>query len=320
MDLKLGADFAQRHSQNPFCGRHRSFDEHVSFLQEFVHRYGSYQNLECHKLKNQLVEMEDEGTGRVPLSRFYRGGLNGDCTFAESVDYLRKVGALDETNPKRMSVVIPNWIQSPSNCFAGSSFYSVCCFDECEDLLRHVEEEVRGPTALPSQIAGLVSSLHSETVHAPRNLSGVLLSRLEQIAEIHHGKVPLHGRLFAQWMHHAYPRECPFPHKISAADRDQAKLIVPEATEEEMALLVEAVDSESLTTDAMVEALPWTMTEELVAGHMADAPAASSSSKALRLVLAASLLVSMAVPLTRSSALVGRSTLTKDDKGTRYLV
>jgi len=24
--------------------------------------------------------------------------------------------------------------------------------------------------------------------------------------------VPLHGRLFAQWLHHAYPRECPYPH------------------------------------------------------------------------------------------------------------
>merc|ERR550532_3885742 len=318
-DLKLSADFVQRHSLSPFVQQHRSFDKHVPFMQEFGHRLGSYQNLECHKLKNQLVEMEDEGTGRVPLSRFYRGGLRGDWTFAESVDFLRSVGALDETNPKRMSVVIPNWIQSPSNCFAGSSFYSVCCFDECEGLLGHVEEEVKVPSALPSQIAAVVSSLHSDTVHAPRNLSGVLLGRLEQIAEVHHGKVPLHGRLFAQWMHHAYPRECPFPHKISAADRVAAKDVVPEATEEEMALLVEAGDSESLTAEAMMEALPWTMAEELVAGRMADAPAVSSSSSALRLLLAASVLVSMAVPLVRSSARGGESMPSKD-RGTRYLV
>ena len=25
-------------------------------------------------------------------------------------------------------------------------------------------------------------------------------------------EVPLHGRLFAQWMHYAFPRHCPFPH------------------------------------------------------------------------------------------------------------
>ncbi len=27
-----------------------------------------------------------------------------------------------------------------------------------------------------------------------------------------YGRVPLHGRLFAQWMHHVFPRECPYPH------------------------------------------------------------------------------------------------------------
>merc|ERR1719210_43724 len=54
--------------------------------------------------------------------------------------------------------------------------------------------------------------MHSDTVHAPRNLSSALLARLDEIAEHHAGQVALHGRLFAQWMHHAYPRECPFPH------------------------------------------------------------------------------------------------------------
>jgi len=324
-DLKLSSDFVQRHRLSPFLRQHRSFDKHVPFLQEFGHRYGSYQNLECHKLKNQLVEMEDEGTGRVPLSRFYRGGLNGDWTFAESVEYLRKVGALDETNPKRISVVIPSWIQSPSNCFAGSSFYSVCCSDECEGLLGHVEEEVKGPSAPPSQIAAVVSGLQSETVHAPRNLSEVLLGRLEQISELHHGAVPLHGRLFAQWMHHAYPRECPFPHshKLGASDRAYAVSVVPEATEEEMQLLVTGAGAEIVTVEGLVEALPWTMAEELVAGPvaMADAPSTSSSSRALRVLMAALVLVSIFVPLARSSSLLCSSSMpTKDDKVTRFLV
>merc|ERR1740130_1685644 len=52
------------------------------------------------------------------------------------------------------------------------------------------------------------------TVHAPRNLSQTLMQRLDEIASQHGGKVPLHGRLFAQWMHQAFPRECPYPHKI----------------------------------------------------------------------------------------------------------
>ena len=35
---------------------------------------------------------------------------------------------------------------------------------------------------------------------------------LKDIADHHGGTVPLHGRLFAQWLHHAYPRECLYPH------------------------------------------------------------------------------------------------------------
>merc|ERR1719346_663343 len=312
-----------RHSLSPFVQQHRSFDKHVPFMQEFGHQYGSYQNLECHKLKNQLVEMEDEGTGRVPLSRFYRGGLNGDWTFAESVDYLRKVGALDETNPRRMSVVIPNWIQSPSNCFAGSSFYSVCCSDECEGLLGHVEEMVKGPTASASKIAAVVSGLHSETVHAPRNLSAVLLGRLEQISELHRGAVPLHGRLFAQWMHHAYPRECAFPHenKLGASDRAHAVSVVPEATEAEMQLLVTGAGAEIVNADALAEALPWTMAEELVAAPLvtADADSVSLSSRALRL-MAVLVVASIFVPLARSSTVTSSTAAKKDDKSTRFLV
>merc|ERR1719497_67864 len=53
----------------------------------------------------------------------------------------------------------------------------------------------------------------SATVPAPRTLSDDLRSRLGEVAQHHGGQVPLHGRLFSQWLHHAYPRECPYPHK-----------------------------------------------------------------------------------------------------------
>lgn len=47
----------------------------------------------------------------------------------------------------------------------------------------------------------------SDTVAAPRELSEGLRVRLQEVAALHGGKVPIHGRLFAQWMHHAFPRE-----------------------------------------------------------------------------------------------------------------
>merc|ERR1740121_1195959 len=74
-----------------------------------------------------------------------------------------------------------------------------------------LEREIASPRAPPARIADVVSRIHSGTLDAPRNLSESLLARLEEIAEFNEGTVPLHGRLFSQWMHHAYPRECPFP-------------------------------------------------------------------------------------------------------------
>merc|ERR1719454_91980 len=44
-------------------------------------------------------------------------------------------------------------------------------------------------------------------------ISDTLRSRLEDVASVNHGKVPLHGRLLAQWLHFVFPRDCPFPHE-----------------------------------------------------------------------------------------------------------
>ena len=82
----------------------------------------------------------------------------------------------------------------------------------CEGLLHHLERDIAAPSAVPSRIVESVSALHSDTVDVPRNISGALLGQLDEIAQFHSGQVPLHGRLVAQWLHHAYPRECPFPH------------------------------------------------------------------------------------------------------------
>jgi len=307
-DLKLTTEFSNQGRLNPFVGHALTFEKQITFLQEVGHRLGTFQNLECKRLKNQLGEMEDDGTGRVPLSRFYQGGLKGEWQFTESVEYLRHIGALDDTNPKRMSVVIPNYIQSQSNCIAGSSFYSVCCFDECEGLLGQVEREVGRPSTSPRQIATVVSNLQSDTVYAPRNLSSALLGRLNEIARLHGGEVPLHGRLFAQWMHHAYPRECRFPHVIGATNRlspdewmDEMDVDSAEASEDEMSMLVKFEEHDAMTPEAKAEALPWSLAEELVAGHltMAEAAPASASMRALRSALAVLVLASLVLPMMR---------------------
>merc|ERR1712217_944668 len=104
--------------------------------------YGRWQNAECVDLKNSLLKLETPGTGRVPLHDFYGSALQGNWQFSETIGYLRVLGAVDESVPSRPSVIIPNYINAPSNCVASSKFYSVCCIDECEGLVSHLETRV----------------------------------------------------------------------------------------------------------------------------------------------------------------------------------
>merc|ERR1712194_125869 len=103
-----------------------------------------------------------------------------------------------------------------------SQFYVMCCSNECEDLMGKLEKSTASEMAMPEQIIQLVSALSSDTVVAPRFLSAQLKRRLHSIAESNAGQVPLHGRLFAQWMHHAFPRECPFPHNDGSTNPQTA--------------------------------------------------------------------------------------------------
>jgi hypothetical protein len=196
-----------------------SFNTMTAIVEEVGERFGHFQDAECSAMKTKLIGMGDGGIGRVPLADFYKTSIDGDTfEFQESEEYLRELGALDDTDPSHPSVIIPNYIQSATNCIASESLYSVCCLNECEQLMSHLEREIDAPEAEPSRIAAIVESLPSSTVETPRTLSPTLLGRLNEAAAGHGGKVQLHGRLFGQWMHNAFPRECPFPHVAGATN------------------------------------------------------------------------------------------------------
>merc|ERR1719240_24079 len=143
-------------------------------------------------------------TGRVSLKSFYEKRTVGPWSLTESPDYLRELGALDETaEDLGPQVIISNYVTAVSNCDSPSDYYSVCCIHECADLLNHIEVDIAGPYAKPDQIFALVRNMSSDTIEAPRNLTSELESALMQVAGVHKGQVPLHGRLFAQWLHYA---------------------------------------------------------------------------------------------------------------------
>merc|ERR1719272_915843 len=149
----------------------------AKIVEDVGEEFGSFQDLECQQMKDKLVKMEHRSTGRVKLSDFYKPALDGSWTFQESADYLRSQGILDESDPAQPSVMIANYVTSHTNCIASSGFYSVCCKNECEDLLGHLEKIIGASEASPATISALVTHLPSSTVAAPQKLSDNLLQR-----------------------------------------------------------------------------------------------------------------------------------------------
>lgn len=278
---------ASKAGDENFASTGLSFGATSEVVEEIGERYGRWQDAECRDLKSELLKIEDRGSGRVLLKDFYGQALTGGAwQFTESVDYLRELGALDDTDPQRLSVVIPNYVNSRSNCLASSSIFSVCCINECEALLGHLEREVAAPKAPASQIATIVTRLASATVAVPRTLSKDLLDRLNEIATHHDGMVPLHGRLFGQWLHHAYPRECPFPHVSGSTNPMTADQWIQEkgtvaASTEEMNQFTGAASKTHQTREQELSAepvaLPWHAQEELVVGKASTVRPRSSS-------------------------------------------
>merc|ERR1719237_347501 len=98
-------DYAESDRRNPFVTNGVPFARVAAVVQEIMHRYSSFQSIECDALTDMLVNLEYKGTGRVPLSDFYSVGLGNKWRFKQPKEYLRHVGALDEDDFRRPSVV-----------------------------------------------------------------------------------------------------------------------------------------------------------------------------------------------------------------------
>lgn len=201
---------------NSAFSKQYTFDDAHAVVGGITKSFASFWESECTEMKTQLVAMDPHRTGRVPLSKFYGTGLEEDWRFGESEAYLRELGALDETGWRGKQVIIPNYIQAASNCIVTSAHYMVCCGNDCDSIIAEIESSIGAPTASVEELISLVSNMTSMTSLADEvsvTLDSTLRSQLASIAEAHNGRVPIHGRLFMQWIHYVFPRECPFPHK-----------------------------------------------------------------------------------------------------------
>jgi len=125
------------------------------------------------------------------------------------------MGVLDETSWLGKQVIIPNYMQAASNCIVSAPHYMVCCNSGCSSIMSEIEAAVAAPVAEPAFLLDLVSNMSEVSLDLSEQfpkLDGSLTKQLESIAATHGGVVPIYSRLFAQWLHYAFPRDCPFPH------------------------------------------------------------------------------------------------------------
>jgi len=263
-------DFERKMSGKARLATGYTFEDARRVVNTISRSFASFWDDECGVMKEKLVEMDPHHTGRVPLSKFYSRRLSKEWRFGESEGYLRELGALDETSYWHgKEVIIPNYIAAASNCIVTTPHYLVCCVDPCESILSDIESGIGAAVATPDELLALVGNMstmrhiYAEEEH-PR-LQGSLSKQLGEIAAHHGGLVPLHGRLFAQWMHHAYPRECEYPHlagktsPLDVYDMEQAggEILVTPGEMQSRA-------SAKRRKTAPVESVPWVHREELL--------------------------------------------------------
>merc|ERR1719178_218244 len=157
-----GSDTFQRGSSaNPFVEDQKFFFHDLIRMGERVsEEFGPWSDHECHDMKDLLVERDVHGSGRVKLADFYRKTQNGAWQFTEQSEYLRQLGALDESSPSLgPQVLIPNYITGMSNCITSAPYYSICCLNECDQIYQNLEASIPASTASPSEMIKAVESM-----------------------------------------------------------------------------------------------------------------------------------------------------------------
>jgi len=248
LDDVVDADAHEAKAANPSqrgATRKYKFDNTVVLAQRAVEEMGPWLDRECKAMQEPLVEMDPQETGRVRLFDFY--AYSNDGAFVESEAYLRQIGALDESSPSLgPQLMIPNYMQGANNCIEFGKYYSLCCMNECESMQRKLEEHIGKPSAPVTEISGAVQTVlgmdlnkwiaHELDASDPR-YNATLLDDLHRVAGIDGGEVHLQGRLFAQWLHFAFPRTCPFPYTSGTHNQptaDEFGANVSRVTDEEL--------------------------------------------------------------------------------------
>jgi len=184
--------------------RQYSFEDVAEIVREMALRYGKFQDAECRAMTQELTSLDQSHSGHVALDIFHRQPRHPiyGYKFSESAEYLRHIGALNESNSKAPEVLIADYVNGPSNCIATSRYLSVCCLNECEVLMDQLERKVLAPAASSDVLMGVLREFSP-------NLESRHTDDLQAISV--EGSIQLSSPEFARWMQRAFPEKCPTP-------------------------------------------------------------------------------------------------------------
>eukprot|EP00933_Yihiella_yeosuensis_P079759 TRINITY_DN93173_c0_g1_i1.p1 TRINITY_DN93173_c0_g1~~TRINITY_DN93173_c0_g1_i1.p1 ORF type:complete len:559 (-),score=116.38 TRINITY_DN93173_c0_g1_i1:94-1770(-) len=183
-----------------------SLNNSISAADEVLNNFNRVSGAMCGTLKHHLMSGA-QGSGQ-PLLRDLRA--KSMDFFRETDNYLQALGALDNTDPFRTKVLVPNYLYGPSNCDGTTSFYDLCCPNECEMKLERLESL-------------MASNLKKNSASAIEEALEVQLSEEQRqtlTAITQHGHSFLHGGPFAKFLHTVFPSECPRPRLDDFSSKD----------------------------------------------------------------------------------------------------
>lgn len=187
-----------------------------SISERLVTRFGSWQSKECTGMKHTLGNLDKESWGRVPLGKFYQAEGTGalSAVFTESLDFLRSVSAIDDSVPDSPKVIVANYVYSIANSKNLLGDVGYTCRNDCIDVIDALQQNFSAASAVPEVILELVAGIVPPSSLTQEPLGPVpakLREKLYRMAEQQGGECILHSRLFMQWLHYAFPLDCPYP-------------------------------------------------------------------------------------------------------------
>jgi len=201
IDSFIQSEVAKRKAMRPLG--HLTFEDVAKAADGVMLKFEEVSGAMCRDMEKDFASIEGGMNGRVRLADLRK--VEHAELFRESEDYLRKVGALDESAPDGPHLLMPNYMLGPSNCDGTTSFYDLCCPNECEDHKTRLERALLGSKDYHETVKSVVQ----QRLGTP--ISEDLLKRLNSLVQANKGQVLIHGRGFADWLHAVFPRECPKP-------------------------------------------------------------------------------------------------------------